>query len=224
MELECGGDKGGWMRVANFSTSSGDGCPTGWTKITTPIEACRSPNDAAVCYSTTFSVSGASYHKICGMARGFQKDTPDAFQLFADSQRKGISTPYVDGLSITIGDPRQHIWTYAVGITNDGEHGLSPCPCAAFPGRDPAFFIGDNYYCDSGSPGTQQNGVFTDNPLWDGEGCVGANNNCCTSPGMPWFFRKFPFRQQDDIEARICHDQDFADEALLVDQIQLYVQ
>ena len=26
------------MRVPNFSTSSGDDCPTGWTKITTPAD------------------------------------------------------------------------------------------------------------------------------------------------------------------------------------------
>ena len=70
------------MRVANFSISSGDDCPTGWTKITTPttpsIEVCRSPSDDAGCYPVTFSVSGVKYHKICGMARGYQKGTPDA--------------------------------------------------------------------------------------------------------------------------------------------------
>ena len=38
MELECGGTKGGWMKVANISISSGDDCPTGWTKITTPTD------------------------------------------------------------------------------------------------------------------------------------------------------------------------------------------
>ena len=34
MELECGGHKGGWMRIANLDTSRGDDCPSGWTKIT----------------------------------------------------------------------------------------------------------------------------------------------------------------------------------------------
>jgi len=60
MKLECGGQKGGWMRVANFSASSGDDCPTGWTKITTPtravypsIDMCHSPNDPAGCHQTT---------------------------------------------------------------------------------------------------------------------------------------------------------------------------
>ena len=62
------------MRVANFSTSSGDDCPTGWTKITTPagptfpsFDVCHSPNDAAGWCPVSFSVSGVKYYKICGM-------------------------------------------------------------------------------------------------------------------------------------------------------------
>ena len=35
MELECGGHKGGWMRIADLHTSRGDDCPSGRTKITT---------------------------------------------------------------------------------------------------------------------------------------------------------------------------------------------
>ena len=230
MELECGGQKGGWMRVANFSASSGDDCPTGWTKITTPthavypsIDVCRSPNDAAGCYPTTFSVSGASYHKICGMARGYQRATPDAFALFTSNGRKGINTPYVDGLSITIGDPRQHVWTYAVGISDDANLNTWACPCARFPGREAHPFIGNHYYCESGATGTQQSVIYTNDPLWDGEGCIDPNNNCCTSPGMPWFIRSFPVSQQADIEVRICRDESYGNEATLVDQLQLYV-
>jgi len=36
MELECGGQKGGWIRIADLDSSSGDDCPSGWSKITTP--------------------------------------------------------------------------------------------------------------------------------------------------------------------------------------------
>ena len=38
MELECGGHKGGWMRITDLDTSRGDDCPSGWTNITTPNE------------------------------------------------------------------------------------------------------------------------------------------------------------------------------------------
>ena len=43
MELECGGHKGGWMRIADLDTSRGDDCPSGWTEITTPVAACIAP-------------------------------------------------------------------------------------------------------------------------------------------------------------------------------------
>ena len=36
MEFQCGGHKGGWMRIADHDTSRGDECPSGWVKITTP--------------------------------------------------------------------------------------------------------------------------------------------------------------------------------------------
>ena len=81
MELECGGHKGGWMRIADLDTSRGDECPSGWNNITTPnqppypaIPVCRSPSDTlAGCFPTIFSVSNASYNAICGKIKGYQK-------------------------------------------------------------------------------------------------------------------------------------------------------
>ena len=73
MELECGGHKGGWMRIADHDTSRGDDCPSGWTKITTimmegqpSIDVCRSLSDNGGCYPT---INGASYYKICGKSK-----------------------------------------------------------------------------------------------------------------------------------------------------------
>ena len=83
MKLECGGHKGGWMRIADLDTSRRDDCPSGWTMITTndaeqpSIDVCRSPSDGAGCYPTLFTVNGGSYHKICGKARGYQRSTMD---------------------------------------------------------------------------------------------------------------------------------------------------
>ena len=77
MELECGGHKGGWMRIADLGTSRGDDCPSGSTKITTndteqpSIDVFRTPSDNGGCYLTIFTVNGTSHHKICGKARGY---------------------------------------------------------------------------------------------------------------------------------------------------------
>ena len=227
MELECGGHKGGWMRVADLDTSRGDDCPSGWTKITTndvgqpSIDVCRSSSDDPGCYSTSFIVNGASYHRVCGKARGYQKHSTDAFT----NPSKSINEPYIDGVSITLGSPRTHVWTYVSGL-NDGGSSVSNCPCAASPGTAAHPFVRNNYYCEAGLPGASfpANVFYTDDPLWDGSGCFADNNNCCANVNMPWFFRKFPIAQQEDVEVRICTSQHFDDEAVALDQLQLCVQ
>ena len=225
MELECGGHKGGWMRIADLDTSRGDDCPSGWTNITTPVAACIAPSSNAGCYSTNFSTLSIPYSKVCGMAVGYQKDTPDAFNAQYFTTRS-INGPYVDGVSITYGTPRKHIWTYAIGLH---EH-FPPltdsvrynCPCSELPGRLPPSFIHYNYYCESGTVGSQY-GFHIDDPVWDGEGCS-SDNSCCSEPSLPWFFRQLPLTASEDIETRICRDDDSSDEDVLVRELKLFVQ
>ncbi|XP_065896134.1 uncharacterized protein [Dysidea avara] len=214
----CDKEDNGWMKVADFDASRGDKCPTRWTDITVNnIRMCRSSSDAAGCYSTTFPVNGTSYRKIRGKLRGYQRRSPDGF-----ISGKSINTAYVDGVSITIGNPRRHVWTYAVGISDDVNG--NNCPCAAVSaGPAPPSFVGGHYYCESGNTGPYEDTIYTSDPLWDGAGCVHPNNNCCTNVGLPWFIREFPIAQDDDIEVRICTDRDYADEAVLVDQLKFYV-
>ena len=233
MELECHGFRKGWMRIADLDTSRGDDCPSGWTKIATndrghpSIKVCRSPSNNAGCYSATFAVNGVSYRKICGKARGYQRYTTDGFGGVGTSPRntKSIDNAYVDGLYITLGHPHKHVWTYAVGFS-DERASRGNCPCAARPGIGAYSFIDNDYYCESGSPGTgrPQNAFLTGDPLWDGSGCIASENNCCANVNMPWFYRHFHSDQNDDIEVRICANQDYNDEAVAVDQVQLFVQ
>ena len=223
MELECGGHKGGWMKIADYDTSRGDDCPKGWNKITAnSIAMCRSPSNNAGCYSSMFSVHKVNYNKICGKVKGYQKGSPSAFIGSTPS----LDTLYVEGISITLGHPRKHIWTYAVGLSDDDNHGggIHNCPCAKHRGQAAPSFVESHYYCESGNTGSFVASQYhTEDPLWDGSGCL-AYNNCCTNTDQPWFFRQLVMKRQDDIEARLCTDQGFADEAVLVEQIQLYVQ
>ena len=224
MELECGGHKGGWMRIADYDTNRGDDCPKGWNKITAHgIAVCRSPSNSAGCYSSTFSVHNVGYNKICGKIKGYQKDSADAFGQIISSS---IDNGYVDGISITAGRPRKHVWTYAIGLSDDGTYngdGQYNCPCAKNPGKSPPAFVGSHYYCESGTTAaTTINPYYTNDPLWDGKGCT-TFNSCCTNTDQPWFFRQLVMKMKDDIEARLCTDQVFANEGTLVEQIQLYV-
>ena len=237
MELECGGHKGGWMRIAYLDTSRGDNCPSGWSKITTPpspevLEVCRASDNRPGCYQAIYSTYGFSYSSVCGMAKGYQKGTPDGFAAIRLFQRgTTISQAYVDGLSIIINNSiPKHIWSFAIGHTiNDVR-----CPCSVMIdnngsvliGQEPQQFVKNNYYCDSSNSQSSflnGNAYYTADPLWDGEGCSGANY-CCNEPGMPWFSRHFPSAVSGDIAARICRDQFFADEEILIEQLQLYVQ
>ena len=81
MKLECGGQKGVWMRIADLDTSRGDDHPSEWTKIIILVAACRAPNTNAgcTCYSTNFSTLNIPYSRVCGMAVGYQRSCPNRF-------------------------------------------------------------------------------------------------------------------------------------------------
>ena len=212
------------MRIANID--NGDNCPTGWRQITSPVKACRAKSDEAGCHSAYFNNQHKlPFQHVCGKVVGYQRGTPDAFYAFAYTTypTKAINGPYVDGVSLTYGNPRKHLFTYACGYSADGTNSHINCPCAMHPGDDPPNFVQDNYYCESGNTSPAVARVFTADLLWDGKGCS-AGNNCCSQPGMPWFYRDILAKTSEPIEARICRDQLYNDESVLIKDLELYVQ
>ena len=212
--FSCAGVLGHWRRIASFDISAGDNCPAGWKKAShSDISFCRSLNDNSGCYLTSFS-SEISYNRVCGRVKGYEKGSPDGF-------KNGDIDDYVDGLSITHGNPRQHIWTYAIGHT---ESGSIRCPCTATPGTSPPSFVGSNYYCESGADAdNDENMYYLSDPLWDGKGCS-SGNNCCSNSNLPWFQYELSEATQDDVDVRICRDEQFSNEGILIDILELYVQ
>ena len=218
MILSCAGVEGQWRRIAGINISAGDDCPMGWLKSShNGVSFCRAQSDNAGCYSTFFSTNRVSYQHTCGRARGYQLGSPDGFTGGT------IDSSYVDGLSITHGNPRQHIWPYAVGVTDNGNYGCCNCPCAATPGPAPPSFVGSNYYCESGAGSSCTYTYYFSDPLWDGAGCS-ASNTCCSNTNQPWFHHQLSSITQDDIEVRICRDEMFSNEGILVDILELYIQ
>ena len=213
----CAGVGGEWKRIASFDISTGDDCPTGWSKSShNGVSFCRSPSDNAGCYSTIFSTD-ISYTRVCGKARGYQLCSADGFN------GNNIIENYADGLSITHGTPRQHIWTYVIGLTDSG-HYAGNCPCAPNPGTSPPSFVGSNYYCEAGAGNDFSYGTYYfSDPLWDGSGCS-SSNTCCSNNNLPWFQYQLSEMTRDDIEVRICRDEPFDNEGILIDVLELYVQ
>ena len=217
--FSCAGVGGEWRRIASFNISAGDECPTGWSKSShSGVSFCRPPSDNAGCYSTTFSTNGISYTRVCGRARGYQKNTPDGFER-SNNVGSTIDVAYVDGLSITHGTPRQHIWTYVIGLSDPGFS--QSCPCSPNPGTNPPSFVGSNYYCESGVDGSGP--YYLSDPLWDGSGCS-SGNTCCSNVNLPWFQYQLSEMTRDDIEVRICRDEVFLNEEILIDILELYIQ
>ena len=60
-------------------------------------------------------------------------------------------------------------------------------------------------------------------PLWDGEGC-GDTSTCCEFNSPPWFCRDLPESTTDDIELRLCSDQDISNEDTGIEIVNIYTQ
>ena len=226
----CAGVGGGWRRIVNINISAGDDCPGEWRKATqSGVSFCRVASDDNVpaCTSANFSTNGIRYQRVCGRARGYQKGfTLGFFGSHPSYNIKMIDQSYVSGLSITYSNnPRKHIWTYASGFSEGYNNIVWNCPCSAvYPGNDPPSFVGNNYYCESGSVGFANIGAYYFNDtLWDGAGCTGGSS-CCNDTTQPWFHHQLNQTTQDDIEARICTRGSFVRSSPLIDQLELYVQ
>ena len=222
----CGGE-GGWMRVAYVNMSqSGTTCPQGLTqKVLSGLTLCgRSDTSVGSCQSTFFSSLGLNYSQVCGQLRGYQWATPDAFTRIG----KVVPERYVDGATITYGNsPRKHIWTYANGVSlYYSTNSLYVCPCNTGAVNIVPSFVGSDYYCETGFNGNGEptyNFLFSNDPLWDGQQCVGTEAPCCTHPNMPWFNKTLSETTTEDIEVRVCLDQNTSDEDTLLQVIELFI-
>ena len=196
------GQSGGWMRIANVDMRKNHSqCPPGLVyNVTEGRRLCRKPSLAPGCYSTTFSTQGVEYRQVCGKVVGYQYFNPNGFG--PSRFKPKINETYIDGVSITHGSPRQHVWSFAaardtVTTSNSGEYTSCPCLHSTFRGVVPGF-VGNDYYCETGSRNEAEQRYYFDDPLWDGEGCEGENE--CCDRGGPWFCKQLPQPTQDDIE------------------------
>ena len=229
---QCG--SGLWTRVAYLNMSDPlQQCPSSWRLYSANgVRACgrqvtRSTNGG--CNSQNYTVQQSlRYQKVCGQIIGYQIGSTNVFH----NEQLPINQPYVDGVSVTYGEPRRHIWTFAGGISEtivDAFPTLS-CPCALngtnIQLQQPPAYVGDHYFCESANPlNTRENtNIFryTDDPLWDGERCEGQ---CCTnSNSPPWFNVMLPEATSEDIEVRICADQPTTNEDVAIGLLEIYVQ
>jgi hypothetical protein len=165
------------------------------------------------------------YSKVCGKIIGYQVGSPDAFHTHGG--RNNIDSRYVDGVSLTHGRPRQHIWTFVGAVDEVGSWPVGSCSCTntntASQATPPPAFVGSNYFCDTGSSAHWQTIFYGSDPLWDGAGC-GPLNTCCSFNNPPWFYKQLPQPTTDDIEMRVCRDSETSDEDVAIESVEIYMQ
>lgn len=216
MTRVCGGVGGGWARVALLDMRDlTTHCPDGLCLNETPPRTCRKCTAAGGCTRTEFSVPVA-YSKVCGKVIGYQIGSPDGFIT---------SEMDADGIDLSRGEPRTHIWTFVAGRTEDTSH-TSSCPClnTGRPGPPAKSYIGNNYFCDTADQFFNVSLAFhSDDPLWDSRGC-NVRSTCCSFNNPPWFYRDMNVTSTSPVVMRICLDQGNDDEDVGLEQVELYVQ
>ena len=212
----CGSDEG-WTRIAYLDMSNEEEkCPDGLRLYeVNGKRACGRPSSG--CASVNFPFEGISYSEVCGKVIGYQYASPDGVR-----SGSSINSAYLDGISLTHGNPRSHIWSFISGLHENGAE--SYCPCGSVNSRSAPSFVGKHYFCEAGAVQTWKHKLYTDDQLWDGKGCGSIERACCNLPGLPWFHRSFSYTTSDYIEMRLCCDQELTDEDVAVSLFEIYVK
>ena len=217
----CNIESENWRRIAHVDTTKGDACPSNLVTFTNPatnLTACGPPPTRHIQISHTFPSEG-NYTNVCGRVRGYQKGWPEGFNRYLRNKQDTVDLNYADGVSITRGTPRQHLWTYVAAGAEEAR--IAACPCARVDYNRSSIpsFVGDNFYCESGHISTSQEEINWEDPLWDGKGCFTSGNTCCDRYG--WFHRQVP-STTDDIEVRWCQFYSKATD-FVTDQLEIWV-
>ena len=202
------GSTGGWTRAIYLDmTDPNTNCPPGWRHNTGYSK--RTCEHQCIhyrgCSSVFFPVSGGAYNRVCGRVTAYQYSNTYGFGPF---RSRATTTPideaYVDGVSLTHGSPRQHIWTFAAGFSEARTNYHGSCSCDVPFRISVPLFVGGDYFCESGANSDRPSGFHSDDPLWDGKNCT-RSSRCCSFNNPPYFTKRLLSATMDDIEVRLCN-------------------
>ena len=217
------GRRGGWTRLGKLDmTKYYERCPSPFKYSKQGNTRICSKNKRG-CESMYLPSYGIRYRQVCGRVRGYQWRGTDAFYRSVND----INKVYVDGVSITRGSPRKHIWSFASGLTElSTDRNGCPCNSGATSLSRPPPFVGNDYYCESGCTRMFQPRYKTEDPLWDGKQCRQREGPCCRKSYLPWFLKNIGGTTSDSLELRLCTDphEGLNDERVGIDQYEFYVK
>ena len=219
MEPQSNCGTGLWYQVAHLNMSDpSQQCPSAWREYNIGgIRACGRPTNSTGSCATEYYFINHQYSRVCGRVIGYQIASPDAFS----HTHAQID---FEGVNITRGAKRVHVWSYIAGFSTSESTTDYNCPCATSDSPDPPASIGENYYCESGNPTDrfENNQIFPNDPLWDGQQCEGTCCNGTNSP--PWFSIQLSAPTTDLIEVNICADESTDNEDTPIELLEIYVQ
>ena len=175
-----------------------------------------------------FPTQGIQYSQVCGRIVGHQVGQPGAFFVYHSERRPTINDRYVDGVSLTYGSPRQHIWTFANALDEYPHLYNQKCPCTNVTEQRTIpipSYVGNDYFCETGVPPGQpwNNNIFYANDsLWDGGGCR-PTSTCCIFNNPPWFCKQLPQSTNAYLEVRLCSNNPALYENTPIELIEIYV-
>ena len=115
MNITCGDQAGGWMRVANIDMrNTSHTCPSGLHLISSPKRVCDFTGIDS-CSSNTFDVREVQYSKVCGRIIGYHRSTLIAFYRY----RFPIEESYVHGVSLTHVNTFGHLQEHQMKLGNE---------------------------------------------------------------------------------------------------------
>ena len=196
--MSCGTHTGGWMRVGFLNmTNSSHQCPSGFMErnVSHNIRIRTCVRNEASCGCSSVELSTANTQ----YTRVCGRITAYQVGSVDGFSHNNINSNYVDGVSLTHGHGTsaglQHIWSFAAIRRSS----CSNCRRNLQPSS-----VGDDYFC----------GIA--NPMW----CTGSDE-CCTTP---YFLKTLPQSTTDDIEMRVCRDEDRGREDIAIETVEIYVQ
>lgn len=222
VSVYCG--NGAWAPIVHINmTNTSQHCPGTFRLYSSPVRTCGRRTNFVGCDSASFSVDGARYNRVCGRVIAYQVGSPDGFYP-GIIRGQGIDGYYLNGISITHGHPRQHVWSFAAtpAETFTGPNHICSCSRNGTAATNPPSFVGNDYFCETGETTSYSTRFVADDPLFDGQGC-GPTSSCCSFNNPPWFTKQLPTATTDNIEIRICNEETTRIDDVPFQVIEIYI-
>ena len=210
-------------------------CPSGFRLYESGgVRACGRPVSSGGSHaSVKFPSNGITYSEVCGRVVGYAYNSPDAVdRLHEKSHHNDINSFYVDGVSITHGTPRKHIWTLMAGLSenNNLNNGGNTVVLVSKVVNSLLIFnhllgMTISVKQDSQLITLELTVLYTSDPLWDGNQCGSLEQNCCNISSLPWFHKVLSSNTTtDDIELRVCCDESTDNEDVPLNFYEIFVK